>query len=83
MKRNPHFDLLHFPQLKSKYLYGAVVRNPPAKAGDKRDVGLIPASGRSPGVRNGNPLQYSCLGDPMVRGACRLQSMGSQRVRHD
>ena len=37
------------------------VRNPPVKAGDMRDVGLIPGSGRSPGERHGNPLQYSCL----------------------
>ena len=39
---------------------------------------MIPASGRSPGEGNGNPLQYSCLENPMDRGACRLQSMGSQ-----
>ena len=35
------------------------------------DVGLIPGSGRSPGEGNGNPLQYSCLGNPMDRGGCR------------
>ena len=40
---------------------GAVVENPPANAGDTRDVGLIPESGRSPGEGRGNPLQYSCL----------------------
>ena len=45
---------------------GSVVKNPPANAGD---VSLIPGSGRSPGVENGNPLQYSCLGNPMERGA--------------
>ena len=45
---------------------GSVVKNPPANAGD---AGLIPGSGRSPGVGNGNPLQYSCLGNPMDRGA--------------
>ena len=38
-----------------------VVKKPPAKAGDVRDMGSIPASGRSPGVGNGNPFQYSCL----------------------
>ena len=43
-----------------------VIKNPPANAGDTRDVGLIPGSGRSPGVGNGNPLQYSCLEDPMT-----------------
>ena len=37
-------------------------------AGDERDVGLIPGLGRSPGEGNGNPLQYSCLGNPMDRG---------------
>ena len=43
----------------------SVVKNPPANAGD---VGSIPGSGRSPGERNGNPLQYSCLANPMYRG---------------
>ena len=38
-----------------------VVKNPPANAGDGRDVGLIPESGRFPGGEHGNPLQYSCL----------------------
>ena len=46
-----------------------VVKNPSANAGDKRDVGLIPGLERSPGGGNGNPLQYSCLGNPMDRGA--------------
>ena len=49
---------------------GAVVKNLSANAGDARDVGLIPGSG-SPGVGNGNPLQYSCLGNSMDRGAWR------------
>ena len=44
---------------------GSVVKNPPVNA---RDVGLISGSGRSPGESNGNPLQYSCLGNPMDRG---------------
>ena len=48
---------------------GTVVKNPPANAGDARDVGSIPGSGRSPGVGNGNPLQYSCLENSMDRGA--------------
>ena len=42
--------------------------NPPANAGDVRDEGSIPGSGRSPGGGNGNPLQYSCMGNPMDRG---------------
>ena len=46
-----------------------VVKNPPANAGDERDVGSIPESGRSPGGGQGNPLQYSCLENPMNRGA--------------
>ena len=50
-----------------------------ANAGDaRRDVGSIPESGRSPGVGNGNLLQYSCLGSPMDRGAWRAASMGWQ-----
>ena len=52
---------------------GSVVKNPPANAGD---VGLIPGSGRSPGEGNGNPLQYSCLGNPMDREAWRATVLG-------
>ena len=47
---------------------GTVVKNPSANAGDARDTGLIPGSGRSSGGGNDNPLQYSCLEDPMDRG---------------
>ncbi|XP_060265517.1 coiled-coil domain-containing protein 25 isoform X3 [Ovis aries] len=46
-----------------------VIKNPPANAGDTRDVGLIPGLGGSPGGRNSNPLQHSCLENPMDRGA--------------
>ena len=46
-----------------------MVKNPPADAGDMRDVGLIPQSGRPPGEGNGNSLQQSCLENPMDRGA--------------
>ena len=46
-----------------------VVKNLPANAGDVRDVGLIPGSGRSPGGSSGNPLQYSFLENPMDRRA--------------
>ena len=50
-----------------------MVKNPPANAGD---VGSSPGSGRSPGERNGNPLQCSCLGNPMDRGAWRATVHG-------
>ena len=46
-----------------------VVKNPSANAGDLKDVGLIPGSERSPERGNGNPFQYSCLENPMDRGA--------------
>ena len=52
---------------------GSEVKNPPANAGD---VGSIPGLGRSPGERNGSPLQYSCLGNPMDRGAWRAGVRG-------
>ena len=55
-------------------------KNPPAKVGDMRDVGLIPGLGQFPGVGNGNSIQYSCLENPMD---CRLHSIGSQWVRHN
>ena len=55
-----------------------MVKNPPANAGD---VGLIPGLGRSPGEGNGNPLQYSCWGNPWTEEPGRLQSQGC-RVRH-
>ena len=48
-----------------------VVKNPPVGVGDERDTGSVPGSGRSPGGGNGSPLQYSCLGNPMDRGAWR------------
>ena len=54
-----------------------VVKNPFAKAGDTRDMGLFPGLGRSPGGGHGNLLQYSCLENPIDRGASGgLQSMG-------
>ena len=59
---------------------GSVVKNLPANAGD---VGLIPGSGRSPGEGNGNPFQYSCLGNAMDRGAWQVTAHGSQRVGCD
>ena len=46
-----------------------MVKNPHANAEDVRDSGSIPGFGRSPGGEHGNPLQYSCLENPMERGA--------------
>ena len=51
------------------FLGGSVVKNLPANAGDSRDVGSILGLGISPGGGRGNPLQYSCLGNPLDRGA--------------
>ena len=60
-----------------------VVKNCPVNAGNPRDMGLIPGSGRSPGEGNGNPLQYSCLRIPWMEEPGGLQSMESQRVARD
>ena len=60
-----------------------MVKNSPANAGDLRDVGSIPGSGRSSGGGHGNPLQYSYLKNPMDRGAQQATAMESQRVEHD
>ena len=62
---------------------GSVVKNPPANAGDVRDTGSIPESGKSPGGGHGNSLQYSCLENPMDRGAwqakvCRVTQSRTQ-----
>ena len=53
-----------------------VVKNPPANPGDVRDVGSIPGSGRSPEGGHGNSLQYSCLENPMNRGAWHATTHG-------
>ena len=58
-----------------------VVKNPPVKAGDVRDVGLIPGWERSPGGGHGNPLQYSCLENPTDRGAWRTAVQGVAKRR--
>ena len=67
---------------------GSVVQNPPANAGDTIDMGSIPGLGRSSGVGNGNPLQYSCLGNPLdreawqatVHGVAKHQTQLSTRI---
>ena len=53
-----------------------MVKNPPANAGDVRDAGSSPGSGRSPGGGHGNPLQHSCLENPVERGAWRATAHG-------
>ena len=57
-----------------------LAKNPPANAGDIKDAGFIPGSGRSPGGGPGSPLQDSCLENPTERGSWRVQSVGLQRV---
>ena len=56
-----------------------VVKNPPASAGDIRDSGVIPVSGRSPGGGHGNPLQYFCLENP--HGQRSLAAYGPQCLK--
>ena len=69
---NPVPPYTHWP------MSGSVVKNPPANAGEE---GPIPGWGRAPGKGNGNPLQYSCLGNPMNRGTWRGYSpWGRKRV---
>ena len=65
---------------KSLVSSGSVVKNLPASIGD---VGLSAESGRSPGEGNGNPLQYSCLGSPMDRGAWRATVHGFAKELQD
>ena len=71
----PHRTFLSFCSFKQPpyphpwaYQVALVIKNPPANAGDVRDTGSIPGSGRSPGAGHGNPLQYSCLENPLGRG---------------
>ena len=62
---------------------GSVVKNPPASAGDIGDSGLIPGWGRSPGLGNGNPFQYSCLENSMDGGASWATVHRVARAGHD
>ena len=74
---------LHFKspsiQLKKACPGGAVVKNSPANAGDTGDMGLIPGLGRFPRGGKGNPLQYSCLENPMDRGAWQAMVHGVEK----
>ena len=60
-----------------------MVKNTAANAGDIRDLGSIPGSGRFPGGGTGNPLQYSCLENPMDRGAWQTVVHGVEKVGQD
>ena len=59
-----------------------MVKKLPANAGDMRDAGLIPGLERSPGERNGNPLQYSCLENSMDRPWGHKKSYTSEQITH-
>ena len=59
-----------------------LVKNLPVNAGGIRDIGSIPGLGRSLGGGHGNPLQYSCLENPMTEESGQLQYIASQKVRH-
>ena len=74
--------LLH-PVPRQTFPGGSVVKNPPANAGDERDVGSITRWGGYPGEGNGNPLQYSCPGKVMDRGAWRSTVHGVARVKYN
>ena len=60
-----------------------VVKNLPASAGDIRDVGSVPGSGRFPEEGHGNPLQYSCVENSLDRGAWWATVHGAARIGHD
>ena len=68
LKPEPLAPSVHNPMLYEAFPMALVVKNLLVNAGDARDMGSIPGSGRSPGGRNGNPLQYSCL-EKAIRGA--------------
>ena len=72
-----------YTKLYTTSLVPLMVKNLPANARDTRDADSIPGSGRSPQGGHGNPLQYSCLGNPMERGAWQPTVHGGHRVGHD
>ena len=69
-------SLITGEEFRDSFPGGTLVKSPPASAGDAGDTGSIPGSGGSPGGGHGNPLQYSCLGNPMDRGAWRATVHG-------
>ena len=73
-------EFIYSCYLSRAFSDGSELKNLPLNAGDTEDVSWIPGSGRCPGGGNGNPLKYSCLRNPMDRGAWRAtESMGSQK----
>ena len=68
------------PNFQRGFPGGSVVKNPSVNAGETGDTGLIPGSGRSLGGGHGNPLQYSCLENPMDRGAWRATELDTTEV---
>ena len=67
--------------MRTAFPGASVIKNPSTNAGDTRDMGLSPGSGRSSGEGNGNSLQYSCLESPMDRGAWRDTTHGAAKSR--
>ena len=65
------------------YIQWLSVKESACNAGDTRDAGSDPGLGRCPGGGHGNPLQYSCLENPMTEEPGGLQSLGLQRVGHN
>ena len=65
------------------FIGSAVVKNPPANAGDSRDASWIPGCGRSPGIGNGNPIHILAWKIPWIEEPGGLQSTGLERVRGD
>ena len=79
-----HFEFIFVCGVRRASLVAQLVKNLPAMQETWfQFLGLIPGSGRSPGERNGNPLQYPCLENPMDRGAWWATVHGVARVRHD
>ena len=73
-------ELIDHAYVKKSFPCGSDGEESACNAGD---LGSIPGLGRSPGEGNGNPLQYSCLENPMDGRAWKVQSVGSQRVGYD
>ena len=77
------FIFVNFIDICKASQVAAVVKSPPASAGDVRDADLIPGSGRSPGEGTGNPLQCSAWRIPWTEEASGLQFTGSQNAGHN